>query len=205
MTHTNSEPTESRSNDDVISIEHHRASILQTESTRPPISRLPTELLISTLHLTLPKIDLEPTYEMDPSRLYMQMLYNIRQVAKQWQQVIDGTPSFWTIIVSTMPLHVNNAAIMRSGSLPLIIVYKYADQPNEEGLPSPEEFLQTILHTRSRWSAVTLDFRDDKDMSGYLADPAPLLQTIAIRSSLKGEVDTEPLDLLGGHPNNIRN
>lgn len=134
----------------------------------------------------------------------MRMLYIVRQVAKQWQEVIDGTPSFWTIILSTLPLHVNNTTIMRSENLPLLVVYEYVTAPNENHHPSPEQFLETVAHTRFRWSALSLDISDETCMPGYLEAPAPLLQTLVVSGPWDDVVDTEPLELLGGQTSNLK-
>lgn len=51
------------------------------------------------------------------------MLYIIRSVTKQWQDIIEGTPCFWTIILSTLPHHVIETSIRRSANLPLYVIY----------------------------------------------------------------------------------
>ncbi|KAG8918283.1 hypothetical protein FRC01_001949, partial [Tulasnella sp. 417] len=138
------------------------------------------------------------------SRLYMRALYTIREVSRHWQDVVDGTPSFWTVVLSTLPPHVNNATMVRSAALPLTVVYEYPGEWNMRRHPASWMFYRTIAHTRARWSALVLDISDDGDIPEYLADPAPLLQTVIVRSSLREELDIEPLEILGGQTENLQ-
>lgn len=170
----------------------------------PPICQLPTELLASVLHSALPRLELTSCSEAFTSRMYMRSLYTIRQVSKQWKGVVDGTPSFWAVVLSTLPPHVNDATIIRSATLPLTIVYEYIGKRNIRGHPTPDTFLRTIAHTRSRWSALVLDIPNDGSIPGYLAAPAPLLQTLVVRSSWPEDLDSEPPELLGGQTGNLR-
>lgn len=206
MSGTNSAPAEPvltvrKDGDDLWS---PGATSLRWGKPIPAISKLPTELLNSILHLTLPHVEFTSWDEASTSRQYMQALYTTRSVSKQWQEVLDGTPSFWTVVLSTLPQHVNNATMIRSANLPLSVVYEYPGEWNTHGHPSSERFLRTIAHTRSRWSVLVLDISDDTHMPGYLAAPAPLLQTIVVRSSCQEDLDREPLELLGGQTDNIR-
>lgn len=181
-----------------------QATILPSGMLLPPISQLPAELLVSVLHPALPLVEFTATEGAYTMQKYMRMVFTIRRVAKRWQEVVDGTPSFWTFVLSTLPPHVNNATITRSANLPLAIIY---DSPGEQSMrhhPSSEEFLETITQTRTRWSTVVLDSCEDTCISEYLAAPAPLLQTVVVRSSWFSSEVLEPLDLLGGQTTNLR-
>lgn len=173
-------------------------AVRQQERALPSISKLPTELLNSTLLLALPDVRFMPGDATTSSHEYFQTLYTIRRVAKRWQEIIDGTPSFWTIILSTLPPHVNNTIILRSAKIPLTVVY------DEYNLLSSGEFLPAITHTRHRWSAVVLHVSNDASTRGFLASPAPLLHTIILRSSSNNSLDNEPPELLGGQTSNLR-
>lgn len=202
---TNSRAAEgvTTANDDSNPIEPQGATCNQQKS---PISHLPTETLISIIHWGLPRVDFTYIFGAISSHRYMRRLYALRQVSKRWQNVIDGTPAFWPVIFSKLPHHVNNATIARSASRSLAVVYEIPEEPNVHNHPSPEEFLNTIVHTRYRWSAVALDVREGEGMSGYLATPAPLLQTVVINNAWDDPYDKvmEPLVLLGGQTAKLR-
>ncbi|KAG8918282.1 hypothetical protein FRC01_001948 [Tulasnella sp. 417] len=182
----------------------HGATTVRWGRYLPTIAQLPTELFTSVLHLALPCVDLTSCQEAYTSRLYMRALYIIRRASRHWQDVVDGTLSFWTVVLSTLPPHVNNATILRSATLPLTVVYEYSSERNIHGHPSSRAFYRSIAHTRARWSALILDISGDGDMPEYLADPAPLLQTVIVRSSSREELDIEPLEMLGGQTENLR-
>ncbi|KAG9039166.1 hypothetical protein FS837_001033 [Tulasnella sp. UAMH 9824] len=189
-------------NDDTNPIAPHGATLYQQNS---PISKLPTETLTSIIHWALPCVSFTSIDEAISSRTYMRKLYTLRQVSTRWQNVIDGTPAFWPVILSNLPHHVNNATIFRSASRSLAIVYEIPEEPNLRNDPSPEEFLDTVAHTRSRWSAVALDTRDGEGISVYLATPAPLLRTVVISNAWDTyEMTVEPLVLLGGQTAELR-
>ncbi|KAG8913590.1 hypothetical protein FRC00_002064, partial [Tulasnella sp. 408] len=63
------------------------------------MSRLPDELLIAILNFSLSQ------YDYYHSHFDMETLYIVCAVSKQWQDIVDGTPSFWTTILSTLPAH----------------------------------------------------------------------------------------------------
>lgn len=179
-------------------------TLLRSGRPASSISQLPIELLISILQLSLPHVEFPSNAETTTSHLYMRMLYSIRLVSKQWQEIVDGTPNFWTVILSTFPSHVNAATIHRSAELPLAIVYEAPMEPNDDDHPSSEAFLQTIKETRLRWSVVVLDLYEEKSISGYIADPAPLLQTLVVRTTRDADLEVEQLEFLGGQTTNLR-
>lgn len=168
------------------------------------ISQLPTELLTGILQLSLPEIDFKSRSASFSSRSYMKRLYTMRFVAKRWQEIIEGTPTFWTTIASALPSHVNEASIIRSSGLPLDVIYYHPGYVNPVNHPSEAEFLKLIQHSRPRWSAITLDLYDPSAMAGYLGAPSPLLQTIIVRSARFTSLESEPLELLGGDITNLR-
>lgn len=166
--------------------------------TVPRISKLPTELLVEIIRLELPPVDfMHPNLDFC-AFLHVQRLYTIRSVAKRWQEIIDGTPPFWTFVVSTLPYHVNESTIRRSGTGPLAIVYAHERvfDTYSDAWPSLEDFLDPLDHTFPRWSAYS-----GLVASEYLDKPAPHLQKIILTQSTWS---TPPLELLGGRAPNLR-
>lgn len=75
---------------------------------------------------------------------------------------------------------------------------------SENDWQSYEAFLHAIAHGRSRCSAINLELDDKASLREFLTTPAPLLQTVVIRSSWADSQDSEPLELLGGQTHNLR-
>ncbi|KIO24159.1 hypothetical protein M407DRAFT_26433 [Tulasnella calospora MUT 4182] len=146
------------------------------------MSRLPVKLLVAILHLALPRMGLIARGAYYHSRFYMRILYFMRAVSKRWQDIIDGTPSFWT----TLPAHVNDASILRSSPLPLCIVYHHTSKPGK--FPSAKMFLGIIAPTRPRWSTLALYLDGPATLSGYFEAPTPILQTIIVRRASQSHV-----------------
>lgn len=174
----------------------------------PSISRLPTELLAEIFQLSLSEVDLKSRSASFNSRSNVKRLYTMRAVTKRWHGIIEGTPSFWTTLVSALPLHVNEASILRSSNLPLFVIFYHSEplNPVYHHSDATNKFLKLIQHTRSRWLAIVLGFFDPTDMSQYLEAPLPLLQSIIVRSTrfFSFEPDSEPLELRGGDRTNLR-
>ncbi|KAG8901745.1 hypothetical protein FRC01_009750, partial [Tulasnella sp. 417] len=120
-----------------------------TRQTPGPISRLLTELFAEVIRLALPEVDFTHRSLVDQARLHVRRLYGMRLIAKRWQEIIDGTPTFWTFVVRTLPPHVHEATIRRSGTSPLVIVSKYELLPNGNARPasSVDDFLERLAHT----------------------------------------------------------
>ncbi|KIO27887.1 hypothetical protein M407DRAFT_22939 [Tulasnella calospora MUT 4182] len=157
-----------------------------------PISQLPTELLAEIIRLALPSVEFDAMCADDRAGFHVKELYAMRLVAKQWQKIIDGTPKFWTFVVSNLPPHVNETTIRRSGAGPLVIVYDRYSQ----SVPPFEDFFEPLADTYPRWSVYSGPIVEE-----YLEKPAPRLQTIIAESSEKYNI---PLELLGGNTRNLR-
>lgn len=169
----------------------------------PSISQLPAELLAQIFHLSLPPIDFKLRNASSSSCSHVKRLYILRSITKWWQTIFEGTPSFWTTIASELPSHVIEESIIRSSSLPLIIIHdSMLLRPNN--CPPEAEFLKAIQHTRPRWSALILDLCYKATMSSYLGAPLPLLQTIIVNLVCDRSPGAEPLELLGGYTSNLR-
>ncbi|KIO25115.1 hypothetical protein M407DRAFT_25548 [Tulasnella calospora MUT 4182] len=164
------------------------------------ISRLPPELLVAIL-----KFELQSNYFMAEStipttdfylRLYMRRLYTMRLVGKRWQEIIDGTPTFWIFVLASLPPHVNDTTILRSKTRPFSVVYA----PGTEGKQPPvKDFLAMIAHTHSRWSAYT-----GPAVPEYLDAMGPLLQEINLWTGFEEQFPAKPWELLGGSTTGLR-
>ncbi|KIO26485.1 hypothetical protein M407DRAFT_24206 [Tulasnella calospora MUT 4182] len=156
------------------------------------ISQLPTELLIIIFQFALPPVDLALMRIEDQIVSYTRMLYTIRRIAKPWQEIVDGTPTFWKFVTSTLPYRINEATISRSGSGPLTVVCAF----RVFGKRDPQEFVDSLAHTFPRWSAYSGPL-----VSGYFDMPAPHLQTLVL---WKGGPCIAVAELLGGSATNLR-
>ncbi|KAG9050602.1 hypothetical protein FS837_004127 [Tulasnella sp. UAMH 9824] len=173
-------------------------------TTFASISQLLIELLANIFQLSLHEVDFKSKSISSTSRSNVKRLYCIRAVTKRWKGIIEGTPSFWTTVVSSLPLYVNEASILLSSNLPLSVISYRPEPGNPVVHPSDAKFLKLIEHTRSRWSVMVLGLYDSTSMSEYLRAPLPLLHTIIVRST-RFIFSFEPeLKLLGGDRTNLR-
>ncbi|KIO16010.1 hypothetical protein M407DRAFT_34356 [Tulasnella calospora MUT 4182] len=163
----------------------------------PPILQLPTEILAEIFRLVLPSVDFFPYVVEVESLAYVRMLYGMRLIGKRWQEIIDGTPTFWTFVLSALPPHINKATINCSDTGPLTIIYATRDFANGYNHPSAKDFLDAMEETFPRWSAYI-----GPCVAGYIDRPAPNLQTIVLWDP--SESDTGAFDLLGGSTTNLR-
>ncbi|KAG9042450.1 hypothetical protein FS837_010843 [Tulasnella sp. UAMH 9824] len=174
-----------------------RTTGIQTAS--PLISQLPPELLAEILQLALPSITL--TVTLDEVRLffYMRMLYTMRRVAKGWQDIIDGTPTFWEFVLDSLPTHVNDMTVLRSSNNPLYVMHAHSKYATAKIYPSPAAFFQAFTHVLPCWSGYHGPL-----VSEYLQDAVPLLQNLDIRGKFQEGSTVEPMELLGGFTTSLR-
>ncbi|KAG8901746.1 hypothetical protein FRC01_009751 [Tulasnella sp. 417] len=121
----------------------------------------------------------------------------MRFIAKRWQEIIDGTPTFWKFVAPALPPHVHEATIRRSGTSSLVIVYP--TNPHRritDTGPSIYDFLNRLAHTSSRWSAYYGPMVPE-----YFDKPAPRLQTIILT---RRAGPATALELLGGKTEHLR-
>ncbi|KIO15654.1 hypothetical protein M407DRAFT_34385 [Tulasnella calospora MUT 4182] len=176
-------------------VESNEVTRQDSNATVLHISQLPTELLAEMIRLALPSVDIMLPHMDVCVFVHVRGLYTMRLIAKQWQEIIDGTPTFWTYVLSTLPPHVNKATISRSGTCPLTIISAAMTSDNVDNHPSTDNFLGSLAHTYPRWSAYI-----GPVVSGYLDKPAAHLQTIIL-----GEGHgTEAFELLGGSTTGLR-
>ncbi|KAG8898998.1 hypothetical protein FRC01_010704, partial [Tulasnella sp. 417] len=162
----------------------------------PPIAQLPVELLTQIFYSALPPVTFRDDLIDAGTFLYVRRLYAIRLISKQWQEIIDGIPTFWTFVISTLPPHVIGATMKRSQNGPLVIVYPYRALNNRHDRVSARYFLDSVAHTFPRWSAYSGPM-----ISGYFDRPAPHLRSLILRH---GESRFATFDLLGGDATNLR-
>ncbi|KAG9040756.1 hypothetical protein FS837_000227 [Tulasnella sp. UAMH 9824] len=112
----------------------------------------------------------------------MAALSILRRISTMWKDVVDGTPSLWTIISATFPEDVNRASLFRSGSSPIVI---YFPGGRWSKTPPFRDFLQIIEPHLHRCSS--LAFRIDPEV----VDEVPPLSSLRL-TALKIEIDVDP-------------
>ncbi|KAG8949105.1 hypothetical protein FRC04_009051 [Tulasnella sp. 424] len=162
---------------------HTPRSALQAPRVSP-ISLLPIELLGVVFQLKLSSLDVMSWFwsnrECHP---YMAELYTLRRVSTLWRDVVDGTPSLWTVISSTFPPEVNQTSLARSGAYPLLI---YSPGPRWGETPPPlREFLQTVKPHLHRWGSVALR------LSSESVEDLPRFTSLRL-DTLKIDIGVEP-------------
>lgn len=171
---------------------------------RPPqrsIIDVPPELLIVIFQLYLPKVDFISIGLQGTCRSYLKGLSALRLVARSWRDLLDLTASFWVVISSTVPWHVNHKSITRSGDALIMIHFgrfSSTDLSEEGGYRSLARFLQLLALTRHRWRMIWVDDYSPKAASAHLAVPASLIETVHLHGY------GGPVHLLGGKTHNIR-
>lgn len=123
-----------------------RDAVKPSPSDTFPIQELPNELLSVIVFYTLPV--LENHYSSFQSfREYIKTLYHLRGVCWIWQAIVDGTPSLWNVLTSTVPDEVNLRTISRSGSCSLVLHANFfklhPHRPYAEGT-TPTMFYQLV-------------------------------------------------------------
>ncbi|KAG8946835.1 hypothetical protein FRC04_011382 [Tulasnella sp. 424] len=118
-----------------------------------PISfrRLPPEILTLVL--------LEAAPSKWYSRLYYSALFDIREVCKQWMEIVDATPSLWTSIWLEFKLDLVSMILVKSKTQPLSIWYDDQTFAGYKQLPEDHisAFLGLVAPSSRRWEF--LDYR----------------------------------------------
>lgn len=87
-----------------------------------PVSERPPELLDLALRFSPPTVELmEWMWRYDKCRPCITGLYNLRCISTLRRNVIDGTPSPWTLVSTSWPREVIDTALSRSAACPLVI------------------------------------------------------------------------------------
>ncbi|KAG8954802.1 hypothetical protein FRC00_005702, partial [Tulasnella sp. 408] len=133
-------------------------------------------------------------------KLYMESLYSLRLVSRTWRDILDSTPSVWVVLTSTFPLTVNQASITRSSGAPLTIHFGDMNDSSVQ----PDEFIELVGPIRDRWKVVCVDEDAVPTVWNYLTSPAPLLETVRLRTRPMSGAPRQGLELLGGETHSIR-
>ncbi|KAG8946833.1 hypothetical protein FRC04_011380 [Tulasnella sp. 424] len=141
-----------------------------------PISfrQLPPEIL------TLVLLDAAPSTWY--SRRYYSALFGIREVCKQWMEIVDATPSLWTSIWLEFKLDLVSMILVKSKTQPLSIWYNDRAYSGYEQLPKDHisAFLGLVAPSSRRWEF--LDYRASYDElhERLLGLPFDLLRQLSI-------------------------
>ncbi|KAG9041319.1 hypothetical protein FS837_012418 [Tulasnella sp. UAMH 9824] len=138
----------------------------------------------------------------------MKSLFSLRLVSKTWRDIVDGTPSFWVVLTSTVPVNVNLTTLTRSGGAPLIVHFGPSPIPAWNHLydtsVQPDEFTDLVVPLRDRWKVVCVDGDAVPTVGKYLTSPAPMLETVRLHTTPVSGVPRVALQLLGGETLNIQ-
>ncbi|KAG8897765.1 hypothetical protein FRC00_003809, partial [Tulasnella sp. 408] len=114
---------------------------------------------------------------------YMVGLYKLRCVSAFWRDLIDTTPSFWTLISLSWPQEVVKAALTRSASSPIIIQHFPLELPaGADWSALSREFLRLVHPHRSRWIAVIIAI-PMRHLSEFFDALTPRLHTLKLSLS----------------------
>ncbi|KAG8945320.1 hypothetical protein FRC04_000855 [Tulasnella sp. 424] len=149
-----------------------------------PLNKLPTELLLVILQLSLPPLDLQTLQLESCCRSYMRALLELRLVSTLWKEVVDTAPWLWAVLSSTLPLDQNITNIHRSGDWPMIIHYVGTHPLLEvpEQIASDLKFLFHIGEIHHRWQLVWFGEIGVEGVFQSLNEPASQLQTLYIHN-----------------------
>lgn len=146
-----------------------------------PISGLPPELLSLIISLSLPMMN--PMHEKWQYRecwRYMAGVYKLRCVSAIWRDLIDTTPSFWTLISLSWPQEIVKTALTRSATSPIIIQHFPLELPaHADWSTRSREFLRLVHPHRSRWIAAILAI-PMRHLSELFDAPTPRLHTLKL-------------------------
>ncbi|KAG8895454.1 hypothetical protein FRB99_000592 [Tulasnella sp. 403] len=144
---------------------------------RTPIYRLPTEVLLTTLHLCVPsdKFQLEAVEALDdpderPTAGYYKRLLCLCAVSPEWARVIRDTPSFWAYTSSWDHPKLTELILERSRTSLLWVECRAEDEARND--MNLVKYMEAVCAESHRWHTFILWFlRNDYD---FLADLAPL-------------------------------
>ncbi|KAG9043975.1 hypothetical protein FS837_008931 [Tulasnella sp. UAMH 9824] len=163
-----------------------KISTLRTEHNRMiPLHQLPIEIFIRIISDAL-----APLRTLGRSRsTCLSRLVRFSPVCKRWKDVIEGTPSFWTIIDILDPPAIISAAISRSESRPLNIIaissgmmqlvshfhtFCHPDKLNQ--------FITTAITVSPRWRSIQLVVPSSEKASAVMNAPAPIMKSLDLES-----------------------
>lgn len=170
----------------------------------PRTHLLPSDVLVPMLRESLPVVRTENRWPRGKAgfaiRDYFVRLHLLRRVCRDWRDVIDDNPSFWTYISPECPETVVDKALRKSGSAPLFL----ADSPAADG-ESYVKFMNRISIHAHRWE--TIIFHHIPSMSiarSVFCEPIPALREASIKVASGAEGAQTPINLFSGHAKFLR-
>lgn len=127
-------------------------------------------------------------------------------VCKRWTFIIDNTPSFWTIVSSEVPRHINSAALLRSSGHPLRIYYRDRSRLDRSNSTyrRDSQLLELMVPIRPLWKSLNILSKSTVSLRAWLPHPAPNVEKITFHAPLLMAPSPDPLLLLGGNTKNVR-
>ncbi|KAG8932004.1 hypothetical protein FRC00_000435 [Tulasnella sp. 408] len=152
-------------------------------SHRATINRLPQELIVIIFRICLNSVN------------RVEVRTRLTLVCRIWNAIIEGTPSFWTLIQAADGIQNARNAITKTGELPIDLTLHLEDPV------LVDQFLAVVSEKVSQWRSVEFTF--DGVLAGFFSG----LQASACHSLEKlrltwydSSYRTAPLALFGGGP-----
>ncbi|KAG9004581.1 hypothetical protein FRB94_002257 [Tulasnella sp. JGI-2019a] len=161
-----------------------------------PLYQLPFEILTEVLSLALQD-------DISFPRIYMQQLRMFASVSHQWLLLVKGTPSFWKLASSDMPLPLLQQVLSRSAGHLLDIVYA---AKRHDDIPS-HLFTALVVEHAHRWrSLIVLEHssyeeREDEAYRSLVHVSAPVL---GVMTFLRSREPNAAMDLFSGEARRLR-
>ncbi|KAG8997379.1 hypothetical protein FRB93_000383 [Tulasnella sp. JGI-2019a] len=125
---------------------HHLSAKIRRRNSHLPIFRLPNELLVEIIQISL-----------TTDENYFRQLLDLALVSKVWNAVISKTPSLWAFIHSTYPRSVHSIILEKSKGSPLHVKLEGL-QPGPLDPADVSSFLEPIYGEVHRWQTAHLKF-----------------------------------------------
>ncbi|KAG8933132.1 hypothetical protein FRC00_013552 [Tulasnella sp. 408] len=151
---------------------------------RVTINQLSQELIVIILHLCL------------GSEKRAKVRTRLTLVCRIWKAIVEGTPSFWTLIEAADGLQHARNAITKTGESPINLILNLGD-------PVPiDQYLAVVSKKVSQWRSVDLTFDGafPASFSGLKASTCHSLEKLSLRWYNFGLTPTPPLTLFDGGP-----
>ncbi|KAG8951517.1 hypothetical protein FRC04_006049 [Tulasnella sp. 424] len=128
-----------------------------------PFDRIPVEIVIKIVRLSLLQVDYYPV-------VIMRRVEELRLVNTYWARCIDQCPTFWTHITSQATPERYTRWLEKSQNVPL-----HMDCRTDDG------FMELLVPHMDRWQSLTF-FSSSPDAWADLARPAPQLQELDLHN-----------------------
>ncbi|KAG8917364.1 hypothetical protein FRC01_002503, partial [Tulasnella sp. 417] len=151
---------------------------------RPPPHNEPDP---SVIHKFPPELLQTIFCEAIDSSEYYSSLFSIRSVCKYWKEVIDGTPTLWTVITSTLNRNLVAMALRNSGTQPLSVKYSSGSGENFK------KFISLVATSAPRWRQLECNSKDRSEHEQMLSLSLLQLRSLNIVGAI-GISYEQPLD-----------